>query len=204
MPSPLDSSLVGGHPALDVWNTVPGRDADGVPLGEKLSAYGDLLEWAEMDGLVTEQEAARLRTQAAEAPAAADAVLRESIRLRETLFRLFAAVARNEPVPEDPLVTFNEALADASGRQRIAVQGTRLGWGWVASDAPALDAPLWPLVQSAADLLTSVDPRRLKVCSGGGCGFLFLDQSRNRSRRWCDMADCGNRAKARRHRQRAE
>ncbi len=203
MASSLDSSLVGGHLALDMCNTVAGRGADGVPLGEKLRSYGDLLEWGKMDGLVTAQESSRLRALAAEDPGSAARVLDESIRIREALFRLFAAVAHHEPVPPDPLATFNEALADTAGRRRISAHGTRLEWRWASPDVPALGEPLWPLVQSAADLLMSVDPRRLKVCAGEGCGFLFLDQSRNRSRRWCDMADCGNRAKARRHRQRA-
>jgi predicted RNA-binding Zn ribbon-like protein len=58
---------------------------------------------------------------------------------------------------------------------------------------------LWPIVDAAADLLVRGEPERIKTCGSATCGWLFLDLSRNRSRRWCDMKDCGNRAKARRH-----
>ena len=200
MASPLDSSLVGGHVALDLCNTVAGRDATGTSLGEKLVGYDDLLHWAVLDGLAAPDEAERLRRWAAHDPAAADAALKSARALRETLFHLFDALAQGEPIPQAPLAAFNEMLAQVAPHRRLGPRRSTLEWTWASSEA--LDAVLWPLVQGAADLLTSVDPRRLKRCAGDGCGFLFLDQSRNRSRRWCDMTDCGNRAKARRHRQR--
>ena len=61
---------------------------------------------------------------------------------------------------------------------------------------------LWPIVQSAADLLTTESLDRVRLCKAEDCGCLFVDASKNRSRRWCAMSDCGNRAKVRRHRQR--
>ncbi|MBN1859137.1 CGNR zinc finger domain-containing protein [Candidatus Bipolaricaulota bacterium] len=73
----------------------------------------------------------------------------------------------------------------------------RFQWGW--SDAEdQLEWPVWILARSAADLLTSDERDRVRRCAGPDCGWLFVDISRNHSRRWCDMADCGNRAKARR------
>jgi predicted RNA-binding Zn ribbon-like protein len=57
---------------------------------------------------------------------------------------------------------------------------------------------LWPIVLAAAELLTSAGRARVRECAAHGCGWLFLDTSRSQRRRWCTMASCGNRAKARR------
>lgn len=75
-------------------------------------------------------------------------------------------------------------------------------WGWDDA-APALDRPLWPVARSLAELLTSDELPRVRECAADNCAWLFIDTSKNRSRRWCDMAVCGNRAKARRHYARA-
>jgi predicted RNA-binding Zn ribbon-like protein len=75
-------------------------------------------------------------------------------------------------------------------------------WGWDRSGdhrGIRLDSPLWPVAQSAAELLTSPMLGRVKVCAGEGCGWVFLDESRNGSRRWCDSRDCGNRERVRRY-----
>jgi predicted RNA-binding Zn ribbon-like protein len=69
-------------------------------------------------------------------------------------------------------------------------------------DVPALDRMLWPLAHSAAELLASSERARVRLCEGEDCGWLFLDTSRNGARHWCDMKDCGNRAKVRRFRER--
>jgi len=71
-------------------------------------------------------------------------------------------------------------------------------WRWEFVDGEELDSMLWPIVRDAAELLTSRDFDRVTECSGSDCTWLFADKSRNRSRRWCDMAECGNRSKARR------
>ncbi len=80
---------------------------------------------------------------------------------------------------------------------------TSAGYAWTWADDPnALDRMLWPLVRSAAELLVTGDLSRVRVCGGERCGWLFVDTSKNRSRRWCDMQDCGNVAKVRRFRTR--
>jgi predicted RNA-binding Zn ribbon-like protein len=70
-------------------------------------------------------------------------------------------------------------------------------WKW-AGDEDALDRMVWPVARSAADVLVSDEGSRVRRCAGESCHWFFLDSGRNRSRRWCDMRDCGNRAKARR------
>jgi predicted RNA-binding Zn ribbon-like protein len=76
------------------------------------------------------------------------------------------------------------------------------GYGLDFSTAPREAAILGPIAWPAISLLSTADFARVKQCPGDDCGWLFLDQSKNNSRRWCDMATCGNRTKAERHRQR--
>ena len=96
------------------------------------------------------------------------------------------------------LDALNATLARALPHLRIVPEADAYAWNW-AGEEDALDSMLWPVARSAGDLLTSDELKRVGECQGDGCGWLFLDMSRNRSRRWCDMGDCGNRAKARRH-----
>jgi predicted RNA-binding Zn ribbon-like protein len=84
------------------------------------------------------------------------------------------------------------------GHSRLTAGG-QLPQGWNEELAPRLERPWWPVVRSAAELLTSphlLD--RLGQCADPQCGWLFLDTSKSRTRKWCDINDCGNRAKQRR------
>jgi len=95
-------------------------------------------------------------------------------------------------------------VAEALTHQRLVREGYRYALGW--DDGEALDSILWPVAKSAAELLTSEEAKLVRQCEGFAateCAWLFIDETRNRSRRWCSMTSCGNRAKARRHYQRA-
>ena len=88
-------------------------------------------------------------------------------------------------------------MARAHARRHLTPTKHGVGWAWRADD---LDSMLWPVILAAADILTDDDERgRVRVCQGEDCAWLFLDRSRRRDRRWCDMSSCGNRAKAKRH-----
>jgi len=102
--------------------------------------------------------------------------------------------------PED-IKRLNEELLIARGNQILMSSGSKLEWHWNAFDN-GLDRVLWPLTIYAAELLASEDLSRLRQCKGEECGWLFMDGSRNRSRQWCEMRDCGNLAKVKRFRQR--
>jgi len=95
----------------------------------------------------------------------------------------------------------NRELALARAHEHLAFSAGRFQLAWPANP-DALDQVLWPVVRSAAELLTGDELPRVAQCAGELCGWLFLDTTRNRSRRWCDMADCGNLAKVRRFRRR--
>jgi predicted RNA-binding Zn ribbon-like protein len=153
--------------------------------------------------ILPSEDAQHLLREAERRQAEADAALEYAIALRETIYRIFAAVANEESSSSQDLDLFNDALCEALTRLRIVPTSEGFEWGETGGEG-SLKRMLWPVVRSAADLLTLKRLDRVKQCPG--CGWLFLDMSRNRSRRWCTMQVCGNRAKARRYyeRQRTE
>jgi predicted RNA-binding Zn ribbon-like protein len=190
--------LSGGALCLDFANTIDGRPT-ARPL-EHLETYADLVAWAEQAGAFTAEEARRLRRAAERRPKQAQAVLRRARALREGLFRAFSAVAAGERAPAGALDRLNAALGAALRGPEIAVTPRGYALRWPRTES--LDAVLGLVARSAAALLVSEERPRVRECASSACAWLFLDHSRNGSRRWCDMTVCGNRAKARRHRQR--
>ncbi len=187
--------LTGGRPCLDLANTLEAR-ATPRPR-ELLRSYADLLAWGEQAALLSHGQARRLRDQARRRPGEAEAVRQRALALREAFFSVFSAVAAASAVPPRALLVLNAALPGALARLRIVSHGGAFTWGWSAETD--FDRVLWPVIQSAGELLTSPARGRLRECAAPDCAWLFLDASKNRSRRWCDMSVCGNRAKARRH-----
>jgi predicted RNA-binding Zn ribbon-like protein len=196
-PTPTSPKLVAGAPCLDFANTADWH-ASARPQ-ECLRRYEDLVAWCRRAGLLAPARAARLLREARRRPGAAQAALRRATALREAIYRIVVSLLRGSPPDPPDLAAFNRALASALRRSRIVSGGNGVTWAWEGDDR-ALDAMLWPIVESAADLLTSERRSRIGQCADDrGCGWLFLDTTKNRSRRWCEMGDCGNRAKARRH-----
>lgn len=190
-----DFELSGGSLCLDFANTWADREQ---PEKEYLRGYRDFVDFSRQAEIVTPDEAAALARRATEETQEADVALATVRELREAIYRLFSALAAGEPPPEADLERLNAALPDSLAGLRI--ERRRQGFAWTRSDAAqSLTAPLRPIARSAAELLTSDVLDRIRECDGDGCTWLFLDQSRNRSRRWCSMESCGNRAKVRRH-----
>lgn len=185
-----------GQLSLDFTNTVDWRTSEDPK--ELIASYTDLVRWGQHTDILTESEARRLAREASRRPDEAQAVLGRALVLRETLFRIFSATAAgSRPVARD-LDKFNRELAGALSRLRVAPAEVGYAWAWTA-DENDLDRVFREIVRAAGQLLTSAEVGDLRECAGAGCGWLFLDTSRNRSRRWCTMGICGNRAKARRH-----
>jgi predicted RNA-binding Zn ribbon-like protein len=186
---------VGGRLCLDFANTSSGRGTD--RYRDHLTSYEALLAWAADAGSLDAAGAAALRALAAAQPGEARQVLAGATALRETIHRIFAALAAGDPAPTVDLAALNAWLARAMGETRIVATATGFGWDWAA--ARSLDSLLWPIVRSAAETLTATPQGRIRQCPGEDCGWLFLDTSKGGRRRWCDMSTCGNRSKARRH-----
>lgn len=191
--------LLGGWLCLDFANTAEWHDSDS-PV-EHLNSYPDLVAWSQQAGVLAKAEAQQCLKQAQLRQTEANAVFKRAIILRETLHRIFSAIARHKPSNNADTTILNAELSEAMVHMRLTPSPS--GHSWVTTfEGEALDRMLWQLVRSAADLLTSPKLSRVRKCSSKDCGWLFLDMSRNRSRKWCSMEDCGNRAKARRHYQR--
>ncbi len=186
-------SLVGGNPALDFANTVSWRGAD--PADDRLLEPEDVAWWGVHAGLLDPAEVGAVGSRAGDRER-----FREAVALRETIHDVFAALAEGEPPSPDALERLSHAWAGAQGLRRL-VAGPGGVRAELASDDP-LRRLLARLALEAGDLLLDGDPARMKACAGDECGYLYVDLSRNRSRRWCDMAECGNRAKVRRFRAR--
>jgi predicted RNA-binding Zn ribbon-like protein len=149
-------------------------------------------------GFLNDRQAEHLLEEARRRPTEAVAMHQRALVLREAIYRIFSAISAGCPAGEDDLALLNDELSHGLARSRIVPSQEGYAWDWIGEE-DALDRMLWPVVRDAADLLTSEDLLRVGQCADERCGWLFLDTSRNRSRRWCSMEDCGNRAKARRH-----
>jgi predicted RNA-binding Zn ribbon-like protein len=198
--TPPRFDLVGGRLCLDFCNTHGSRS--GAP-EERFPTYGDVVGWAWRASVLNAEEAGRLARLAARNPTEALAVWERVLKLRAALQALFTAIAAGKRVRAGWLEALNEELASAMARSQVVPTESGFTWVW-AQGGKALDSMLWPVSRSAADLLTEGPLTPIRVCEGRGCGWLFLDTSRNRTRRWCDMKICGNRAKARRHHERSK
>jgi predicted RNA-binding Zn ribbon-like protein len=187
--------LVGGELCLDFVNTGSSREAG--PFVERLHAYEDLVRWGERTAALEGVESMRLRSAAERDPAQAAQVLEEARALREAIYRVFRARRDGVPPAAADLTLLNAAAARATAAQELIVTDAGFDVTWPETDA--LERAWWPVATSALALLLSSDVARVKECASENCNWLFLDASKNRSRRWCEMKDCGNRAKARRH-----
>jgi predicted RNA-binding Zn ribbon-like protein len=198
---------VAGRLCLDFANTVGGwrpAAAQGAPAGvrdERLHDYADLLAWCCRAGTLDDDGAQRLLRESARRPQEADAVRERALRLRDAVHAIAWSFVRGEPPRPAALQVLASEVRAARERQRLERADGRLAWRLVP-DSRTLDLPLWPIALSAEDYFTGADLTRLHVCPGEECGWLFEDTSRNRSRQWCDMGDCGNVAKVRRFRSR--
>jgi predicted RNA-binding Zn ribbon-like protein len=185
--------LVGGSVALDFVNSRSGPP-DGPPDDDALTAYPDVVAWSRYVDLVTEAEAAALRRLARDDPRAAEDAFTDSLRTRDLLDEVFRALAMGTDPGRRALAALREAEVEALSHAQLDGSGP-YSWSWRRDRS--LAKPVRLVVHAAVDLLTAGPLDRLKQC--GGCRFLYVDESKNRSRRWCSMEDCGTNEKIRRY-----
>jgi predicted RNA-binding Zn ribbon-like protein len=187
--------LVGGDPALDLVNTVTGRNA-GDPR-DWLADYAAVVDWSRKAALVTARDATQLAALA-RTPAAAEAALDRLGALREALWSTFDPLARGRAPKRAALASIDEARRAAAVAGRLVADGAGARTAWTV-ERSGLDLVAHLVTDRAVALLADPPAGRLRVCDGDDCGWLFVDSSKSGRRRWCDMATCGNVAKARRH-----
>lgn len=189
--------LLGGRVCLDFVNSVDPRVGD--QPHDYLATYADLVQWSGHARVLSEGRIAELLRAAALHPGEAAAVFARAIALRETLYRVFTAVATRLAPDLADLDAVHTAYVETMAQARLVPIGEGYSWCW-PEQTQALDQMLWPIICSAVELLTSPEARRVKVCPGlGDCGWLFLDTSKSGRRRWCSMDSCGSRSKMRRY-----
>jgi len=184
--------LIGGELCLDFANTLYGHSD--TPIHEYLQNYRDLLFWSRHAGILTKKEAHGLLQKANQRSNEAKFAFHRAIALREVIYRIFANLARACSPKADDLNVLHTAWLEALAHSRLLKTSTGFRLDW-KNEYP-LDRLLWPIVDSANNLLISGEAQQIKQCSG--CDWLFVDRSRNHLRRWCSMNVCGNRAKMRR------
>lgn len=199
MVRPWQFHITAGVLCLDFANTLSWRRS-ATPI-ERLATFDDLASWARQAGLISKIDEQRLRREAAVHPPRARRMLREARLLREAIFAVAAAVSERRRPAASEVAPLERWVQQAVVHSRLA--GRERNYRW-EPPAPTDRTRwiLWRIALSAHALLTSADADRIGQCSGRDCRWLWVDRTRNKSRRWCDMAVCGNRAKARRHYQR--
>ena len=188
--------LIGGELALDFANTSSGR---GWPTHEDhLGSAGDVVDWARHAKVIKPIDAEWLHGAIEADSRMATQLLRRARALREDIYLTGFELAAARPAPEDSVARITQAHAACLARARLTLVDGRYIWSWAPREGP-IEAILGPISFSALTTLTQADLSRVKQCQGEKCGWLFFDTTKNKSRRWCEMEVCGNRAKQKRH-----
>jgi predicted RNA-binding Zn ribbon-like protein len=191
---PSDAVLIGGHPVLDFVNSERWHKKD--KPGGTLISYREAVAFASRVGLLEDESELKAVVATAESDPSRDVeALRVLLRVRETIYRIFSANARGKEPARADLDALREAHADAVQHAVMVASADGFTWSWKGTDPWRRVAR--PLTALAMGLLLSSSQARVKQCAREGCGWLFLDQSKNGSRRWCTMDICGSRAKMR-------
>jgi len=190
-----DKDFVGGDVVVDFVNTVTGRNGRA---RDWLAGFAALADWAALTGLLPKHRCARLKKQAQGSPADAAAALQSARELRELLFKLLTQLIDERSPSQADLALLHAYWR--GGVDRHALRRVDGSIRPVLTDSSAgLDGITDAMAMRAMDLLRDLPAARLRMCSGPNCAWLFIDSSKAGRRRWCDMAVCGNDAKARRH-----
>ena len=166
---------------------------------DDLRGIDDVVEWCKSAGVLSQTDATVTRRWWEERPDLAGPAFLEAVALREAIYAVFRAIADGKEPPSDAMRTLNDTLARTPGRLGIERHAGRFSWRVPRSDLPTVAALLAPVVWSGTDLLLGSRLARVRHCANERCLWLFLDDSKSGTRRWCSMAACGNRAKAHRH-----
>jgi predicted RNA-binding Zn ribbon-like protein len=170
---------------------------------ETLHSYSELARWAQEAGLFSAPEARKLARLAEERPADAARAFRSAVALREAIYRILVASIRGKSPASSDLAELNQTIRRSTRGAQLVLTAEGYRWTWKVP-LDALDSLIGLIALSASEFLVSENLKRAGQCADDrGCGWLFLDTSKNRTRRWCDVRDCGNRARQRRFQKRA-
>jgi predicted RNA-binding Zn ribbon-like protein len=194
--SPYISKLpfLGGDLSLDFVNTVHDRHEE--PLRDLLQNYLDLVTWVYSANALSDIQKEKLLKIGRENQRSADQIHKDALQLREAFYDFLLNLINQDKAFTANIQLINQWLSRAFSNLELAQINGQFVLDWNAENFE-LESVLWPIIRTFADLVTSEDINRIKQCTN--CGYLFLDSSKNKSRRWCSMEICGNRVKARRY-----
>jgi predicted RNA-binding Zn ribbon-like protein len=194
----IPGDIVGGSAALDLVNTVSGWNHDPEDWVPDIATF---LVWARTCGVLDEGEQNAAARHARNSPPAADRVLASVKELRFALRGLMDALEHRTSAQPDDLSVIDDWRRRLAISEQIIVRRNKIDFTF-NRDISALELPGLRVTAAALSLLGDFPAARIKTCAAADCGWKFVDQSKNQSRRWCDMAVCGNLAKARQYRAR--
>jgi predicted RNA-binding Zn ribbon-like protein len=195
---PLPEETIDAGRALSFVNTLSARPTSAP--SERLVSYEALLDWAREEKLIAPAAAKRLSAFARRHPQQAAAALARALELREALYGVVTALDAQRSPSQAALETIARDLAASYSTGRLVLHDGALHW--VSGGEDDLNRVLWEVARTVGRLVTSSRLAKVRLCAAADCGWLFLDDTKNRSRRWCDMKICGNREKLRRFRAR--
>ena len=201
IPTVLDHGFeyVGGDIAADLANTTSNR-YEPADLHEHIQTYADVVEFARLGGVIRPALARRLIAEAEQRPERALQVYRRTAALREAVFGALSKIAAGKDPSANDVEVISREAAEALGHATMVRTADGYTWDWPDSDE--LARPLWPIARAAAEILTTDTRAHVRECADDTCAWLFIDRTKNHSRRWCDMNGCGTRNKVREFRQR--
>jgi predicted RNA-binding Zn ribbon-like protein len=195
----LPFDLTSGRVCLDFVNTLDNRLSNHPR--ERLTGFAELVAFGEQAGALSALEARKLRSEGRENTSASSALFQRSVALRELIFRIFSAVTACRKVSQVDVESFNGTVRRSNARSLVTPGEAKAAWQWLDESSDA-DRLIGKIVRSAVELLTTGDIQFVKKCAADHCGWLFMDDSRSRNRRWCEMRTCGSQQKARAYYQR--
>jgi len=197
--------FIGGRLCLDFVNTVGGRKKQekkpfpgDIILEDKLQNFNDLVAWGKDSGVITEAERKYLLNTYEKKEH--EKFFKKAVELRESLFKIIYNLINKKEPEESAIQILNREYSAANANKKLVYAENKIERRF-SKDPLNPDYLVWLIAESAVKLLSSDLLSRVKICSGDDCGWLFLDTSKNKSRQWCDMRDCGNLAKVRRFRE---
>ena len=198
--------FIGGRLCLDFVNSVGGRKEleekpypENIIVKDKLENFNDFITWGKDIGIITEAGRKYLLNLNSSEKKETEITFKRAIELRESLFKIIYDVINNKEPDEKMIQILNREYSIANENRILVYMNNKIEWQF-SRDPFKPDYLIWVIAESVVKLLSSEVISRVKICAGDDCGWLFLDTSKNKSRQWCDMKDCGNVAKVRRFR----
>ena len=198
--------FIGGRLCLDFVNSVGGREEleekpypENIIVKDKLENFNEFITWGKDIGIITEAGRKYLLNLNSSEKKETEITFKRAIELRESLFKIIYDVINNKEPDEKMIQILNREYSIANENRKLVYMNNKIEWQF-SRDPFKPDYLIWVIAESVVKLLSSEVISRVKICAGDDCGWLFLDTSKNKSRQWCDMKDCGNVAKVRRFR----